>query len=126
VEEHPDWEMAASQIQRRRLLDAGKFEEAIRVAVQHYRIDLNLPALGTSDAEVQPGDAANPIEAFDAAWKKGNTVAAKRILEEARANQTSPEVWRLSAAIAIREAQWKSAWQFLDRYIAESHLEPPP
>jgi hypothetical protein len=126
MEQHPDWEMAASQIQRRRLLDAGKFEEAIRVAVQHYKIDLNLPVLGTSDAEVQPGDAASPIEAFTAAWKKGNTVAAKRILDEARAKQTSPEIWRLSAAIAIQDAQWKSAWQFLDRYIAESHLEPPP
>ena len=108
------------------MLDAGRFEEAIRGAALHYKIDLNLPAPGASDAEVRSGDPANPIEAFDAAWKKGNTIAAKRILEEARVGQASPEVWRLSAALAASEGQWKSAWQFLDRYILESHLQPPP
>ncbi|HZJ16752.1 MAG TPA: O-antigen ligase family protein [Chthoniobacteraceae bacterium] len=126
VEEHPDWESASWQIQLRRLLDAGKFEEAIRGAALYYKIDLNLPAPGASDAEVRSVDPANPIEAFDAAWKKGNTIAAKRILEEARVGQGSPEVWRLSAGLAASEGQWKSAWQFLDRYIGESHLEPPP
>ena len=126
VEEHRDWETAALRIQLRRLLDAGKFEEAIRTAVQRYRIDLNLPVPGASDAEVQAGNPANPVEAFDAAWRRGNAIAAKRILEEARAGKSPPEVWRLSAALAAREGQWKSAWQFLDRYIRESHLDPPP
>ena len=126
VEEHPNLETAAWQIQLRRLLDAGKYEEAIRAAVQYYKIDVNLPILGPSDAEVRLVDPTNPIEAFDAAWKKGNTIAAKRILEEARAGRASPEVWRLSAALAIRETEWKSAWQFLDRYIGEAHLKPPP
>ena len=121
----PDWSRAAWPITIRRVIDAGKFEEAVQKASAQFHIPLELPEPG---ADSPPVAEDSPASAFSTYWRKGNIVSARRILEEARAEPapTDPEVWRLSAALCVRDGQWQTAWQHLERYLRESHLDPAP
>ena len=121
----PDWSRAAWPIAVHRLTDAGKFEEAVHKAAAQFDISLELP---TSSSESPPIADVGAASAFSTYWRKGNFVSARRILEEARAkpHPTDPEVWRLSAALCVREGQWQTAWQYVERYLREAHPDPSP
>ncbi len=127
VADHPDWLGAAWPIQVRRLIDAEKFEEVTRAVADRYKISIILPPPDSTGSEIRASDPAGPVELFNAAWRKGNTVTARRVLEEARAAAVvPPEVWRLSAAWSARESKWRDAWQNLDRYLRGSGLDALP
>ena len=124
---HADWEKAAWPIQMKRLVDAGKHEEATRASAQRYAVNLTLPPPGTDDSGPRAGDSTSAVEAFQRAWRAGNTVSARRLLEEARAQRpVAPEVWRLSAALAASDGQWPAAWSSLSQYIRAAHLDGTP
>jgi hypothetical protein len=112
----------------RRVVDSGKFEEAVQKASAQFGVNLELPDPESAERDSAPALPENQASAFLAYWRKGNIVTARRVLEEARAGHppASPEVWRLSAALSVREGQWQTAWQYLERYLRESHLDSPP
>jgi hypothetical protein len=121
---HPEWTAAAWPVRMRQLIDAGSFEEAVKSVAQHHKISLELPPAGSGGAGGAV-DEANPAAAFDAYWRRGNVVAARRVLDEARRGKGSSdrEIWRLSAALAARDAQWQAAWQHLERCLEHSGLD---
>ena len=124
----PDWEPAAWRIKIQRLTDSGKFTEAVEKASAQFGVSLQIPEPGSGERDATPSDGDGPASAFVIYWRKGNVVTARRVLDEARAARPSadPEIWRLSAALSAREGQWQAAWQHLDRYLRESHLDSPP
>ncbi len=122
-----DWEKAAWPIQMKRLVDTGKHEEATRASAQRYAVNLTLPPPGTDDSGPRAGDSTSAVEAFQRAWRAGNTVSARRLLDEARAQPpVPPEVWRLSAALAASDGLWPAAWSNLSQYIRAARLDSPP
>jgi O-antigen ligase len=125
---HPEWEAAAWPIAIRRLVDAGNFAEAVQSVSTHYKIDLTLPEPDVGKPETTNIVPDKPAAAFSNYWRKGNIITARRILDEARAGRPpiEPEIWRLSAALSARDTQWQSAWQCLEQYLRESHLDSWP
>jgi hypothetical protein len=127
---HPSWEAAAWPIRLRHWIEAREFERAVHEAAAHYKIALTLPPPrpedGTGGAPAQ--EPADAVAAFDAYWSSGNTVAARRILEEATAGGTHPipsEIWRLKAALAARDADWAAAWGGLGHLIGMDGSDIP-
>ena len=128
VDDHPDWQTAAWPIHVRQLTDARRFEAAVREAAQHYQVSL-APAFS-----LETGTAAGPasdggdLQAYEHYQREGNTIAAKRVIEEAvdRMPDNSPEAaayWRLRAALAARDQAWEPAWQALKHYLRLTHPE---
>ena len=124
----PDWQRAVWPITLRRLADAGQFAEAIQAAAARFGFSIALPEPGSGERDIPPTVDESRAASFDRFWRKGNVVTARRILDEARAEKTpaEPEIWRLSAAICARDGQWGTAWQHLERYLRESHLDAVP
>lgn len=124
LDSHADWEQSAWPIQMRRLVDAGKHEEATHATAQRYAVRLELPEPGSDKTAPPPRDLTDSVGAFLATWRSGNTVSARRLLEEARsAKPVPPEIWRLSAALAASDGQWNAAWSHLSLYIRDAHLD---
>jgi hypothetical protein len=116
--ERPDWESAVWPLRLRQLAEAGKYEEAVRAAAGHRGLNLTLPAPGAELLPGPPGNTGNAADAFLAAWRRGNTITARRILEEARQKPPVPaEVLRLLAALAVEEKRWPVAWMHLEAYL---------
>jgi hypothetical protein len=127
VDDHPGWRAAAWPIHLRQLIDSRQFEAAVRESAAHYQVSLNLPPANTgapgSDAAPEPADET--LADFDRYWREGNTIAARRVLEEA-AQATgkpppAPECWRLRAAWAVQDLAWQKAWESLKRYLQQTH-----
>ena len=120
-----DWQAAAWPVHMRTLVDARAFEQAFRELGQRAAVSLTLalsaPAENvTSGAATMEETANNPAAAFVTYWQAGNTVTARRVLEESLASGNGPssaELWRLKAALAARDANWPVAWQALQEYI---------
>jgi hypothetical protein len=122
IDGHPDWGKAAWPIRLRQWVEAHDFERAVHEAASHYKIALTLPLPRAEDGTggVPAPQPADPVAAFCAYWSDGNTVAARRILDEAAAGGTQrvpPEIWRLKAAVAVRDANWAAAWGDLEHFI---------
>ena len=124
----PDWQRAAWPLTLRRLVDAGQFEDAVQAAAKQFGFSFALPEPGSGGPEDAASADASRAVSFDLFWRKGNIVTARRILDEARAepSQAEPEIWRLSAAVCARDGQWQAAWQHVERYLHESHLDAAP
>ena len=124
----PEWQRAAWPITLRRIVDAGQFAEAVQAAATRFGFSLALPEPGSGESDIPPSADESRAASFDRFWRKGNVVTARRILDEARAENppTEPEIWRLSAAICARDGQWQAAWQHLERYLRESRLDSVP
>jgi O-antigen ligase len=125
LSERPEWKTVAAPLEWRQLAEVGKFEEAVRGACGLYRVSLDLPAAGTEPAAAAP-DEPEGLVTFRTAWSKGNTVTARRVLEEMRAARPAvPEALRLLAAWAASEGQWGPAWRYLEEHIRSAGLEAP-
>ncbi len=114
---HPDWQKSIAPFEWRQLAENGQPEEAVQRAAVASGVSLEMPAIGPSAAAAgAAGDDA--LSVFRAAWAKGNTVTARRVLEEARNTRpVDPEVWRLLAAWSARDGQWPAAWRHLSDYL---------
>ena len=127
---HEDFQKAAWPVRVRQWVDAREFERVVREAAGHYQISLVLPVPdqeGRSN-EVPEDEAADPVAAFHAYWRGGNTLAARRVLTEAVANGAHPpppEIWRLQAADAAQNSDWNTAWKCLQQYIRALHNDEP-
>ena len=125
LDEHPTWAESAWPVQLRQLVDGGRFEAAVRRAAEHYQVSLDLPATVDephADSPTAPTD--NPVAEFKAAWRQGNMITARRVLDEAAKVPrpvADPEFLRLRAALAAHDADWPAAWQALDRYLQQTH-----
>ena len=120
LDEHPAWAASAWPVQLRQLVDGQHFEQAVHRAAEHYQVTLDL-------LEVTNQPSANltddPAAEFEDAWQRGNIITARRVLDEAISAPNSPanpEVLRLKAALAARDADWPAAWQALDRYLRQT------
>jgi len=128
---HADWQAVAWPVRLRQWTDAGEFERAAREAADHYHISLALPTPGNE----QDGDSsseheqADPVAAFNAYWHSGNTVAGRRLLDEATRNGVSQpvpaELWRLKAAESAQRADWVNAWASLRQCIRAIRGDEP-
>ena len=122
IDGHPDWQKAAWPVRLRQWVDARDFERAVHEAAGHYQISLALPAPGQERGSggLAEQEKVDPVAAFNAYWMNGNTVAARRVLDEAigdGADHVPPEVWRLKAAVAAQKLDWAAAWQSLKQAI---------
>ncbi len=123
-----DWQRAAWSISLRRLIDGDRFADAVHAAAERFGFNLTLPEPGSGEAGIPALADGSQSVSFDRFWRNGNVVTARRILDEARTDSSSndPEIWRLSAAVCAREGDWKTAWQHLERYLRDAHLDPVP
>ena len=123
LEAHPTWEAAAWPVQLRQLVDGGRFEQAVLRAAKHYKVSLDLPATPDGRRPDSPAvTSEGPAAEFLNAWREGNTVTARRVLDEAAKVSgpvTDPEVLRFKAALSAHDADWPAAWQSLDRYLRQ-------
>lgn len=116
----PEWQKTARPIALRRLADVGKFSEAVQTAAEQFGFKLDLAEPGGGEREAPAVAPENPRDAFDHYWRIGNVVTARRILEDARADASriDPEIWRLSAAVSVRDGRWEAAWGQVERYLS--------
>ena len=125
LHENEAWRPAAWPVELRSLLDGQRFEEAVRRSAEHYHVALTLPPAAPPEDRYTGGPPADAsaAAAFEAAWSAGNVITARRVLDDAvktdpaSASAPDPEVWRLRAALAARDAAWPSAWQNLSQYL---------
>lgn len=126
VNEREDWKKPFAPLWWRHLADTGRHEEAVRGAIELYGVSLDLPP---ADGREPPPPADGEPEAlttFRTAWSKGNSVTARRMLEELRTMRPPvPEAARLLAAWAARDGKWSTAWALLDEHIRVAKLEAP-
>jgi O-antigen ligase len=130
IDGHPGWQEVAWPVRLQQWIDAQEFERAVQGAAQHYQISLALPApsLDGSPGAAPPEEPADPVAAFSAYWRIGNSVAAARVLEQATGNgahPVPPEIWRLNAAVAAQKSNWAAAWQSLRQYIRAERADGP-
>ena len=124
--EHPAWEAERASFQTMSLRDTGRFEELVTLLLQRHVLDLSLPAVG---ATAVSGDGAPAVVAeFSRHWAAGNTITARRLLQEAIAAPAPvpAEVWRLAAAVAMFDRDWPAAAQHLEKYLRASGLDALP
>ncbi len=124
----PEWRDTARPITLRRLVDAGKFSEAVEAASSQFGFRLDIPEPGGGERDAPATAPEKAREAFEYYWRIGNVVTAKRTLEDARAEKSpiDPEIWRLSAAVSARENRWDSAWQYVERYLRAAQPDSFP
>ena len=121
---HPDWKHASRAVRLRQIVDAQKWEEAVRFASEEYDVHFTLPDPSKDELMARAQPTTDPLVEFHAAWKTGNLVAARRLLEEATtAKDAAAEVWRLRAALCVRDQQWQRAWENVRRYIQARRLD---
>ena len=126
VDNHPDWQAAAWPIHLQQIADAQHFEQAVDEAAEHYHVSLALPEPG-SDGVVSGNapESGDTITMFEEYWRTGNTVAARRVLNDGpNTSQQTPiaaDYWRLKAALAARDLAWAEAWQYLKRYVQQTN-----
>lgn len=126
VNDRADWKAIAAPIECRRLAEEGKYEEAVRGAAGLYGVSIEMPPASPADGDVSTTGGEDVLASFRSAWSKGNTITARRVLEEGRkARPVNPEVWRLLAAWSVRDGQWSAAWKSLDEHIRAAALEAP-
>ena len=138
---HAGWEAAAWPMRVQAMVDAQQFEQLVHEVSQRDGISLVLPeaapatpptddpaqtaAMDSADPGLMAGmDNGDPTVEFAAYWRAGNTVAAQRVVDEAVAMTQwsgSAELWRLKTAVAVHNADWKSAWLALDRWVHLTH-----
>jgi len=124
LDRRPDWKQTSRAVRLRQIVEAQEWEEAIRFASDEYDVGLDLPDPSTSELVARARPTTDPLVEFQAAWGTGNLVAARRLLDEAAAaKDPTPEVWRLRAALNVRDRQWQSAWDDVRRYIQARRLD---
>lgn len=122
----PDWQIIAAPLEWKRLADEGKYEEAVRGTARLHGVSLEMPPVNRDDASAAPSVPPDPLADFRSAWNQENTVAARRMLEEARrARPAPPEAVRLLAAWAVRDGQWRNAWMLLEEYLRAAGIQAP-
>ena len=115
----PDWRKIARPLTLRRLADAGNFSEAVQTAAHEFGFKLDLPEPGAGTRDAPAIAPEKPNAAFAHYWSIGNVVTARRMLDDARADTSAidPEIWRLSAAVSVRDGRWDAAWGHIERYL---------
>ncbi len=130
LSEHPEWQPAAWDLKLRQSLADHQFETVVRDTTARYHVSLALPdVVGPEDrretAEIPVND---PVQMFETYWRNGNAVSARRALAEATSATDgaviNPELWRLKAALAVRDEAWSDAWDNLSRYLRSSGQDP--
>jgi len=107
-------------IRARFLAESGRAEEACRLIVSTYDIHLPHP-LGVS-REVRPAGndiPKDPLEAARYYLGIGNSIAARRYLEESRGKPAGApgEYYLLAANVAMDEGKWQEALQMLLAFL---------
>ena len=119
LDAHADWAEAARPLRVRLLVDARQFEQAVRAACADEGISMALPPEGTDPGSGPSGD--DPVSAFNREWGAGNSVGARRALNEpldgSQTGTVAAEYWRLKLALAARDQAWPEAWEDLKRYL---------
>lgn len=110
----------AVPIRARFLSDSGKAEEACRLLVSTYSIPLPHPP-GVS-REIRPAGndiPKDPLEAARYYLGIGNSIAARRYLQEARGASSGAqgEFYLLAANVAMDEGKWTEALQMLLAFL---------
>ena len=114
------WNDASWPVRMRQLVDGGSFEQATREAARHYGISLALLDEKPDDSEPTAEEAKDPIAAFYFYRHTGNTLAARRVLNEDKPELPQPvtaELSRIKAAVAAQENDWPAAWQAIQQHL---------
>ena len=107
-------------IRARFLAESGKAEEACRLIVNAYAIPLPHPPGVSQDIRPAGNDIPkDPLEAARYYLGIGNSIAARRYLEEARgASSGAPgEFYLLAANVAMDDGKWPEALQMLLAFL---------
>ena len=127
LDARPEWQLVGWPARLRQLADAQQYERAVREAASHYGFSLVLPEPGSALASVPPigeQESNDPVAAFTAYWKIGNTRSARRVVDEAVNRATAPQaaaLWQLKTVLAVHDADWPLAWSSLQRRISLEH-----
>ncbi|MEI6279234.1 MAG: O-antigen ligase family protein [Verrucomicrobiae bacterium] len=123
LDARPGWSEREWELRARDLAEKMDHHAAVDLLCRKFAVDLSLPAPGTP--AVSP--PSSPLaDQFFQLWSKSNVVAARRILQEALA-ENSPalsEAHRLGAAMAAQEGKWPTAYNELVAYLHASQLAP--
>lgn len=106
-------------VRSRFLADSGKADEACRLLVSSYAVPLPHPP-GTSTILPAGNDVPkDPLEAARYYLGIGNSIAARRYLEEARGGATGApgEFYLVAANVAMEEGKWPEALQMLLAFL---------
>lgn len=122
--DHPAWEASAWPLRLRQLVDGQQFEQAVRITAEHYSVSLDLP----DDVDPHRVESAitatgNAAKEFQDLWRRGNTVSARRVLDDASkapGTATDPEILRIEAALSAHDSDWPAAWQAFARYLRQT------
>ncbi|MGV3531018.1 MAG: O-antigen ligase family protein [Chthoniobacteraceae bacterium] len=116
LEKNAGWGPYAWPLQLRAALDRKDYESATRLLSEEYNVSLALPGPAASRSGQEPG--TSPIERFLHLWAQGQEISARAALAEVTAAQpVSPEARRWQACVAVNDAKWKEAYQFLREYL---------
>ncbi len=130
LDDHPGWAEESWPVRVRLMADAQQFEKAVREVVRREGISLGLPdpasasPPGESAGGIGTGESADPAAKFAAYWREGNSVAARRVIDEAVATEQgarAAELWRLKAALAAQAGDWQATWQSLEQFVHLTH-----
>ncbi len=126
VTEREDWKAPFAPLWWRHLADSGKHEDAVRGAAGLYGVSLELPPSDGREPAAPTSGEPEALATFRKAWSTGNTLTARRMLEELRTVRPPvPEALRLLAAWSARDGQWSAAWRHLDDHIRVAGLKAP-
>lgn len=116
---HADWQDALWPLGIKQLVEAKRFEEAVRQVCTRFAISMEMPA-GSLESfepvELTPSD--DPAIQFQRWWQRGNEITARRILKEAKpAGPAAAELYRWRALLAIHDGNWPAAWSALQQHL---------
>lgn len=125
IADHPGWQEAAWPTHLLRLADAQQYKTLVYETIAHYHLNLDLPAIdpGRTQPKLSESDD-DVVRNFMQYWSAGNTISARRELEEASLPGRLPltaEGHKLKASLAVHDADWPTAWAELRQALEMDH-----
>ena len=124
LESHPQYSRAAVSTRAAILASSGNHEAASQLLSEIFGIpDMKNTAAAPSLIRTPENDVpAEPLAAAKYYFVLGNTIAARRLLDEAlgKGDQNHAEALLLRARLAVRSGEWRNAYESLLGYLHAS------
>jgi len=119
INKHPEYSRVAMVVRTSMMASSGQAKEACELLTQTFGIPTTeatvVPVMKAADNDVPD----RPIDAARYYMKRGNNVAARRLLSDSLRwdGEKGGEAFRLYAMVEFREGNWKDALDFLIKYL---------